>query len=100
MCVSLTGQVGAVSLLEDAVGDLLAGCRLVDVAVEPPQGVVLDDPAHQLTGLACRRGRTFNRHSCGIHYKHTVSPLKVHRGFPDRTQCVSVCLCRYLGLVT
>lgn len=50
-CVLLTGEVRAVPLLKDAVRYLLAGCRLVDVAVESPERVVLDDPSNQLTRL-------------------------------------------------
>lgn len=48
---ALTGEISAVSLFKDAVCNLLAGCRLVDVAVEPPERVVLDDAPNQLTRL-------------------------------------------------
>lgn len=46
-----TGEIGAVPLFKDAVCNLLAGGRLVDVAVEPPERVRLDDPSDQLTRL-------------------------------------------------
>lgn len=49
--MTLTGEIGAVSLFKDAVCNLLAGCRLVDVAVESPERVVLDDPSNQLARL-------------------------------------------------
>lgn len=47
-----TRKIGAVSLLEHAMSDLLARCRLVDVAVKPAKRVVLNDSANELAGLA------------------------------------------------
>lgn len=52
VCVTLTGKIGTVSLLEDTLSNLLVGCRLVDITVKPPEGVVLNDPADQLARLA------------------------------------------------
>lgn len=52
----LTGEVSLVPLFEDIPGDLLAVGPLVDVAIEAPQGVVLDDAAHQLAWLTWGRG--------------------------------------------
>lgn len=50
-CVPPTREIRAVSLFKDTVCNLLAGRRLVDVAVESPERVVLDDPSDQLTRL-------------------------------------------------
>lgn len=48
----LTRKIGAVSLLEHAMGDLLARRRLVDVAVKPAKRVILNNSANELAGLA------------------------------------------------
>lgn len=57
---TLTREICAVSLLEDAVCDLLAGCRLVDITIKPPKGVVLDDLADKLARLALREKESMN----------------------------------------
>lgn len=52
-----TAEVGLVPLLEDIPGNLLVVGALVQVAIEAPQGVFLDDDAHQLARLTCGPGR-------------------------------------------
>lgn len=89
VCVSLTREIGSVSLLEDTLSNLLAGCWLVDITVKPPKGVVLDDPADQLAGLAWRVEERknpwmFSPRLCGIPTQS--GPFELHQGVSERTE--------------
>lgn len=53
--IPLTREVGLIPLLEDIRGNLLVVGALVEVAIKPAQGVLLDDAAHQLARLPWRQ---------------------------------------------
>ena len=54
-----TWEEGRIPFFEDIIDDFFAGCLLVCVATELPNGIISDDLANEFSGLSCKPIKLF-----------------------------------------